>query len=743
MSHKKKRHNAQFYAVTNGRKIGICTTWNEASGSVIGFHGAANKSYDCLKKAKEAMMQSGIVNPPVYGDTKDEEDKDTETEEEQIDEVEEEEEKEKEEENLKFGPSVYSATCPCGTNMEGRSLKCNECQRKVHLACTSLPDYQVCVFASSCRKVTCQACAEAHFMSESTMVEIQKQKKIINDAHQSKTSPVSTMMQNKAKTSTEAQIIDIKTMVCNLEKAIHNIAEQTHSSFLEMREHFELAVQNNKCSQSTTELNITSSNKTQNSSDAKDTVRSSQVIPEDLLNRSIELSGASCQRKHRTPKKKSNAQYETAARKQKDNNRDSTKKKIQKDQTRSNVGKDTSTNALVSNEDKQEDSNSNTNDETMLSSSVEEEETHGDHNNLPYVLILHDSVLNDVDARRLGNSYGLSVKKKIMHKLEDEENMLEKTKATPDAILLHCGINNLKNETAKSASLKMTQIVQNIRKDMGETDIVVSQAIPSGDDELEAKRKLYNALVFSELYTDGKVSFLDYNMRPHNKIMYRDAIHPSVRGSSFLASNIGRHLEGRLWQRQKKYRPRPKFGKKLDRHREGPHRQEQEKEKQQVQNTNFNAPSETYADTTDRSRNWRQGSRGNIQEGRDYTQWSSRHNDIHGHTRRYGHRVFQYGGQQKPEYDDEHRYTRKASLQTNKWGGKYYWENDRQNNRRRWSLHNEEDGQKTSDGRYDYLQNDPRQPKRLNHQTAQNWRPSQGYGWRRPAQDWRPYIPRA
>ncbi|KAL8623208.1 hypothetical protein ACOMHN_066182 [Nucella lapillus] len=44
------------------------TTWNEASDSVTGFHGAAHKSYGSLYKAKEAMKISGHSDPVVYGD---------------------------------------------------------------------------------------------------------------------------------------------------------------------------------------------------------------------------------------------------------------------------------------------------------------------------------------------------------------------------------------------------------------------------------------------------------------------------------------------------------------------------------------------------------------------------------------------------------------------------------------------------------------------------------------------------
>ncbi|KAL8594622.1 hypothetical protein ACOMHN_011362 [Nucella lapillus] len=122
MSKKRKTSNVKFYAVTKGRKTGIFTTWNEASDSVTGFHGAAHKSYGSLYKAKEAIKISGHSDPVVYGD---------EYKEETVSEVsdmsdEEHEHKSAQETEKEQTESVSKPTdaCPCGRQIEGRTLKC-------------------------------------------------------------------------------------------------------------------------------------------------------------------------------------------------------------------------------------------------------------------------------------------------------------------------------------------------------------------------------------------------------------------------------------------------------------------------------------------------------------------------------------------------------------------------------------------------------------------------------------------
>jgi ribonuclease HI len=54
----------KFYAVKNGRKTGVFTTWAECQAQVNGFSGAVFKSFGTLEEA-EAYINDTLVSPPV------------------------------------------------------------------------------------------------------------------------------------------------------------------------------------------------------------------------------------------------------------------------------------------------------------------------------------------------------------------------------------------------------------------------------------------------------------------------------------------------------------------------------------------------------------------------------------------------------------------------------------------------------------------------------------------------------
>lgn len=56
----------KFYAISNGRKTGIYTSWNEAQKQVTGFKNANYKSYPSLTEALQAMKINGYDNPPIF-----------------------------------------------------------------------------------------------------------------------------------------------------------------------------------------------------------------------------------------------------------------------------------------------------------------------------------------------------------------------------------------------------------------------------------------------------------------------------------------------------------------------------------------------------------------------------------------------------------------------------------------------------------------------------------------------------
>ncbi|KAL8562811.1 hypothetical protein ACOMHN_004503 [Nucella lapillus] len=63
---KKSKQQHKYYAVSNGRTVGIYDTWNATSKSVTGFPKAVFKGYDSMDKAKNAMRVTGITEPTIF-----------------------------------------------------------------------------------------------------------------------------------------------------------------------------------------------------------------------------------------------------------------------------------------------------------------------------------------------------------------------------------------------------------------------------------------------------------------------------------------------------------------------------------------------------------------------------------------------------------------------------------------------------------------------------------------------------
>ena len=174
-----------------------------------------------------------------------------------------------------------------------------------------------------------------------------------------------------------------------------------------------------------------------------------------------------------------------------------------------------------------------------------------DHQDLPKVMILHDSVLNGVHGKRLGRSYGFQANPKKTYKLEDlPQTVQSQNKSEIDCIAIHCGINNLKNSDAKSSAENFIEFVKDISSKNTGVEIVISKVAPTGNQELEVKRNLFNALTAAELIGIKNVSFVSHENLPSYQL--RDSVHPTYRGSSVLAVNLGRHIRSLFWKMPKK-----------------------------------------------------------------------------------------------------------------------------------------------------------------------------------------------
>ena len=115
---------------------------------------------------------------------------------------------------------------------------------------------------------------------------------------------------------------------------------------------------------------------------------------------------------------------------------------------------------------------------------------------LPLVAILHDSVLNGVQGKRLGRSYGFDVFKQRTEKTDDIDKSLESVDGPVKAIVAHCGVNDIRTKDPKDVSKKMVKSLKGILKDRPNLKVIVSKIPPVKDSNLQAKREIFNALVF-------------------------------------------------------------------------------------------------------------------------------------------------------------------------------------------------------------------------------------------------------
>ena len=174
-------------------------------------------------------------------------------------------------------------------------------------------------------------------------------------------------------------------------------------------------------------------------------------------------------------------------------------------------------------------------------------------------LILSDSVLNGVNAERLGVSFGFSCDIKSCYTIDKIECTFKdqvKDGKVPEVTVLHCGINDLKNTSPQNASANFIKATKSIKKMNPKMKIVVSAVAPVTRKDLEVKRLAFNAINKAELLNESNVSIISHdNLDAQSwKFMQRDGIHPTRDGSSLLAVNLGRHLRNAFWTHVKSRR---------------------------------------------------------------------------------------------------------------------------------------------------------------------------------------------
>ena len=185
---------------------------------------------------------------------------------------------------------------------------------------------------------------------------------------------------------------------------------------------------------------------------------------------------------------------------------------------------------------------------------------------LPVTFFVHDSIMKYVETERLGNAYGSEIISERASTIDDVENAVDtlskKSEIPPDAICIHCGINDVKRKDARTAATSMVTCVKNIRKKYPNTKVIVSKISPTHDLNLEIKRNLFNASVCSELFDIRGITTISHeNMTTNRQYISADRIHPSRRGTSVLAGNVGRAIRNSFWKlpQRRHQAPRSRF----------------------------------------------------------------------------------------------------------------------------------------------------------------------------------------
>ena len=180
---------------------------------------------------------------------------------------------------------------------------------------------------------------------------------------------------------------------------------------------------------------------------------------------------------------------------------------------------------------------------------------HADHQHadpdLPTVWAFHDSVLKKINSQRLGDAYGFDLTMTKTYTIGEAKKELTKDfHETPDAIILHVGINDLQKDTAENCSTALVDLVKTTCETFKKSKVVVSRVAPTNMPQLKAKADLFNAYNASKLLTNKRVSFISHeNIKIDSQRIQPDLIHLTDRGTSVLAGNIGRHIHYLFWEK--------------------------------------------------------------------------------------------------------------------------------------------------------------------------------------------------
>ena len=176
--------------------------------------------------------------------------------------------------------------------------------------------------------------------------------------------------------------------------------------------------------------------------------------------------------------------------------------------------------------------------------------------NLPNVWLIHDELLDDIDSKRLGDSYSCNITplqanhpNKITQVTLQAHSDLD-FESKPDLISIQTGINGIQSSDAFITAKVVLDSADSIHKQLPTSKILINKLIPTRSKSLNVHAKLYNALIEEASETKDYLSVSNHRFLA-TKATIRNTLYPTARGTNILASTLGKAIINNLWTLQK------------------------------------------------------------------------------------------------------------------------------------------------------------------------------------------------
>ena len=179
------------------------------------------------------------------------------------------------------------------------------------------------------------------------------------------------------------------------------------------------------------------------------------------------------------------------------------------------------------------------------------------------VMLIGDSLIKQIIPDRLvPRDCDVHVVNQNAFHLEEIKSLVESSASTfktVDVTVIHCGTNDIKEQTADACFDMMKSVVTSLHTVNPDMKVVISNIAPRGDEEIfDINRQEYNVKLLKEYSLNPKVTLCDNsNLAKQGKIINKfygmDKVHLNEEGSKVLAANIGFSIKSVLGIKVKRH----------------------------------------------------------------------------------------------------------------------------------------------------------------------------------------------